>query len=88
MVPSKLQAAKTGQQTTGDEQMFLLFQLMVNVAVFLIPAHDVQVENSEVWTMDRPEQCFGSEHTESGKGSRWIITFALHVYIFMLGLKS
>lgn len=33
MVPSKLQAAKTSQQTTGDEQMFLLFQLMVNVTV-------------------------------------------------------
>lgn len=86
-MPSKLQAAKTGQQTS-DEQMFLLFQLMVNVAVFLIPAHDVQVENGEVWTTDRPEQCFGPEHTESGKGSGWIITFALDIYIFMLGLNS
>lgn len=57
-----MQAAKTGQQTTGDEQMFLLFQLMVNVVVSLIPAHDVQVENGEVWTTDRPEQYFGPEH--------------------------
>ena len=67
--------------------MFLLFQLMVNVAVFLIPAQDVQVENSEVWTVDRHEQCFGPEHRESGKGSGWIITFALDIYIYMLRLK-
>lgn len=26
---------------------------------FLIPSHDVQVENGEVWTVGRPEQRFG-----------------------------
>lgn len=99
LVPSKLQTAKIGQHTS-DEQTFLLFQIMVNVAVsffflkllllffFLIPAHAIEVENGEVWTMDRPEQCFGPEHAESGKGSGWIITFVLNVYIFVLGLKS
>lgn len=32
LVPSKLQTAKIGQHTS-DEQTFLLFQIMVNVAV-------------------------------------------------------
>ncbi|KAK2527805.1 chloride channel protein C [Columba livia] len=51
-----------------------------------IIAHAIEVENGEVWTMDRPEQCFGPEHAESGKGSGWIITFVLNVYIFVLEL--
>ena len=56
---------------------------MLNVAIFLIPAHDVQVENGEVWAVGSLSSVLDLSIQSPGKGSVWVIAFAFEVYIYV-----